>query len=111
MSGRRFRPVAVARLAGYYVTTLVRANLQVAWQVIRGPAGIRPAILRLPLEVDRAWLVVTLANLISLTPGTLTLDLDRDGRTLFVHVLRVTDVDRTRAQLRALERRLLEAFG
>lgn len=105
------RPLALARLVVYYLATLVRANLQVAWQVIQGPSAIRPVIVRVPVHTDRPWLVVTFANLISLTPGTLTLDVTEDRSALDVHVLRTADPDQVRRQLGRLEDRLLEALG
>lgn len=49
-----------------------------------------------------------MANLISLTPGTLSLDVDEDGSALFVHVMYLDDEAETLAQLKTLETRLLE---
>jgi multicomponent Na+:H+ antiporter subunit E len=51
------------------------------------------------------------ANLISLTPGTLSLDLSEDRRMLYIHVMFLDDVDQTRAQIKqGLEKRVLEVM-
>jgi multicomponent Na+:H+ antiporter subunit E len=51
------------------------------------------------------------ANLISLTPGTLSLDLSPDRRVLYIHVMFLDDIEKTRQQIKqGLERRVLEVM-
>ena len=72
----------------------------------------RPAIVAIPLSVTTTFQIVTLANLISLTPGSLNLDLSPDHKTLYMHVMFVDDPDEIRRQIKSgLERRLMEATG
>jgi multicomponent Na+:H+ antiporter subunit E len=105
----RIHPLRVAVLAGDLAVRLVVASGAVVVTVLRPtPARLRSGVVRVPLR-SRSELVTTLvADLISLTPGTLTLDA-RDG-ALFVHVLGLGDADEVRADVAAIERRVLAAF-
>jgi multicomponent Na+:H+ antiporter subunit E len=113
--GRRFRArriVALVRLAAYFAWELVLANLRVAAAVIGPRSRLRPAIVAIPLDADRDVEIATLANLITLTPGTLSVDVSRDRRTLFVHTL-TFDGNATafRREIKeGFERRVLEAL-
>lgn len=65
------------------------------WATIRavlGPADrLRPAILAVPLDVRSPAGIVLFADMVTLTPGTTSLDVSADGRTLYVHVLDAPD--------------------
>ncbi len=105
------RALRMMRFIGFYVRNLVSANLQVARTVTTGRPPIRPAVIRYPLSIRSDGAIALFANLISLTPGTLTLDVDEDGQALWVHGLHVSSPDDLRAHLRDLERRLEEALS
>lgn len=110
------RPLAVLRLAAYFAADLVRASLRVAAQVLSPrPLDLRPAVVALPVRAASDHLLTLLANLISLTPGTLTLEVDRPGSTLYVHVLdvgrRPDAVARVRGSLQHLEVLAVRAVG
>ena len=71
----------------------------------------RPGIIRLPLDARTDMEIMAVANLISLTPGTLSIDLSDDRRYLYVHVMFLDDVDAVRRELKdGLERRVLEVL-
>jgi multicomponent K+:H+ antiporter subunit E len=82
------------KLLGYLLMLLwdiLLANLVVA-RLILGPERLlRPAFLRLPLDLDDEFAIVVLAHSLSLTPGTVSADLSADRRTLLVHVLDLDD--------------------
>lgn len=102
------------RLTGFvafYVRNLVSANLLVARSVLLGRPAIRPAVVRYPMSVRSHLQVTLLANLISLTPGTLTLDIDEEAHALWVHALHVASADDLRRHIADLERRLQEALS
>jgi multicomponent Na+:H+ antiporter subunit E len=114
LGGEGFLRVRLARLPGfllYVLKEVVVANLKVAAAVV-GPAGrLRPAIVAVPLAVDRDAEITLLANLITLTPGTLSLDVSSDRRTLYVHAMATTGPDELRREIRdGFERRILEVF-
>ena len=70
-----------------------------------------PGIFAFRLKVDRNFEITLLANLITLTPGTLSVDVSEDRKTLFVHAIDCSDPDRTRRDIaQGFERRIMEAF-
>jgi multicomponent Na+:H+ antiporter subunit E len=85
------------------------ANLRVARDVITPGNYMRPGIVALPLDAKTDGEITLLANLLSLTPGTISLDLSKDRKELYVHVMFLHDVDEVKEQIKSgFERRLLE---
>jgi multicomponent Na+:H+ antiporter subunit E len=112
-AGRRyFRKVPrLLRFLLFYAGEIVVANARVAYDVITPRHRSRPAVVALPLEAKTDAEILLLANLITLTPGSLTLDISEDRRTLFVHAMFVDDADAFRRTIKeGLERRLLEVL-
>lgn len=96
-------------LLGFFLVELVHSNLRVFWDVITPGHISRPGIVGVPLRAETEMEILLIANLISLTPGTLSIDLSEDRRTLYVHVMFLDDPDRFRKSIKeGLERRLLE---
>lgn len=81
-------------LIGLFLRELVLSALQVALLAVRPRLALRPAIIAYPLTVSTDAQITLLANLITLTPGTLSVDVSNDRRTLFIHVLDLADRDR-----------------
>lgn len=111
----RLRVRAVVRLVAVFVLDLVKANVVVAGQVLRVTTGrgepLRQAIVACPLRTQSDRLVTTVANLVSLTPGTLTVEIDRVDSVIYVHGLDVDSPDQLRSDVRDLEHRVIAAFG
>jgi len=105
------RPLAVLRFAGWFVVALVRASAVVAWEVVTPDDDINEAIVAVPLSTDVPGLVTLIANTISLTPGTLTLEVRAEAPTLWVHVLHLRDVEDMRAEVEHIERMVCATFG
>jgi len=95
-----------------FLWQLLQANLSVARTVLLEPRDrINPAFLAIPLEAETDAEIALLANLITLTPGTLSLDVSTDRRVLYIHTLDVEDVDALRVEIkRSLEKGLLEVI-
>lgn len=101
---RGFRRAALAvRLAVVFLGQLVAANAVVAWEVVTPTHYMRPGIIRVPLRSRTDLEVTLLANLISLTPGTLSLEVADDHSELFVHGLHVHSPEDLRHQVAKLE--------
>ncbi len=84
---------------------------KVAVLVTRRRMDLKPGILAFPLTVDRDFEITLLANLITLTPGTLSVDVSQDRKTLFVHALDCSDVAATKRDIaEGFERKIMEAF-
>ena len=86
-------------LAVFFLYELILANLRVASLVLSRRPRLRPAILAVPIELEHDWQVTLLASLVTLTPGTLSIDVSPDARTLYVHFLDLVDPER---ELRAI---------
>lgn len=93
----------------FFLYELVKANLQVAYEVITPKLGVTPGIVKVPLDVKSNIGITLLANLISLTPGTLSLDISNDKKVLFVHAMYITDKDEFIHSIKnGFEKRILE---
>lgn len=105
------RPAAIARFACYFLYQLTRSTFAVARAVISPRGRLRSHIVTFPLRGGSDAVVTLVANSISLTPGTLTLEVRSDPLTLYVHALDVRDRDGLVHDLRTLEALALRAFG
>ncbi len=105
------RVFRVLRLAGLFVYELVVSSFRVVWDVVTPAHLSRPGIIALPLDVKGDGGVLLVSNLISLTPGSLSLDVSPDLRTLYVHAMFVEDPEALRLELKqGIERRVIEAL-
>jgi multicomponent Na+:H+ antiporter subunit E len=75
----------------FFLYELVKANVQVAYDVITPKFYMKPGIVRVPLDASSDVEITLLANIISLTPGTLSLDVSDDRKVLYVHAMFITD--------------------
>lgn len=75
------------RFACYFLYILVKANLDVAWEIITPGLTIKPRMIRYDVTGLTAIQVTTLANAITLTPGTLSADINDAGDTLYIHAM------------------------
>jgi multicomponent Na+:H+ antiporter subunit E len=80
-------------LIGPFLWAMAKANLDVAYRVITGK--IRPGIVRLSPGLSTDFGITLLANSITLTPGTLSVDVDEESGDLFVHWINVKDTEPT----------------
>lgn len=95
----------------YFLRELTLANLQVAIDVVVPRHMARPAIIAIPLAAETDIEITMLANMLTLTPGSVTIDISPDRKTLYVHVLYLEDgdVEATRRSIKeGFERRILE---
>ncbi len=114
MSGRILAELLrVGRLlafSGYFLVELVKANWEVAWDVLTPRSRLEPGIVAYRL-CSRTPLEITLfANLVTLTPGTLTIALTDEPPTMYIHGMYAGDADDFRAELRTMEDRMLRAW-
>ncbi|WP_369931394.1 Na+/H+ antiporter subunit E [Plantactinospora sp. BC1] len=111
--GGRLRPLALAEFVGRFVVELVVASVQVGWVALR-PGRPRNAIIAIRLRVRTDLNLALTAEVLSLVPGTLIVEADRETGTLYVHVLDVRgaeDLARSRERILGLEARLVRAVG
>jgi multicomponent Na+:H+ antiporter subunit E len=106
--GRTIRPVALLRFVGHFVYKLVEASVIVAWEVATPHNRINEGIVAIELSGAGEWINALVADLVSLTPGTLTLEVQHD--TLYVHVLHLDDLDAVRRDVLLFEELAIRAF-
>lgn len=105
---------SLAWLVVRFVGDLVASSAEVAWEVVTPGSRINAGVIAAPLRTRSPLLVTLIGNMITLTPGTLTLEVLRDddgALTLYVHVLHLKGIDDARENVRRLEARVLAAFG
>lgn len=106
----RLQPLAALGFLVFFLRQLVSASAVVAWEVVTPGSSINQGIVRLPLRTRSPGVATVIANAISLTPGTLTLEVAEDPFVLYVHILHLRSVEQVRGDLREVERRALLAF-
>ncbi|MFC0202184.1 Na+/H+ antiporter subunit E [Paracoccus rhizosphaerae] len=89
-----------ARLIVMFVYELIVSSLPVAKDVLTPGQFSKPALIAVPLNVTTDLQITLLANFISLTPGTLSLDVSDDRKTLYIHAMFGDEPDEIRAQIR-----------
>jgi multicomponent Na+:H+ antiporter subunit E len=103
----------VVRFALFYLGEMVLSNLRLAHDLMTPRYSMRPGVIAVPLDAETDVEITLLANLITLTPGSVSLDLSPDRRVLYVHVMYIDhgDVDGARRRIKDdLERRVLEVL-
>lgn len=109
--GARIHPLAALHFAGWFAWKLVEANVVVGWEVLTPRNRINEGVVAVPLHGCSDGLTTLVASCVSLTPGTLVLDVDRDPLVLYVHVLHLRTIDDVRAEVHTLEHLAIRAFG
>lgn len=106
------RPAMLPRLLPVVLWDILVANITVAWIVLTRPnERLRPQFLRVPLDIRDPYAIISLASIITLTPGTVSVQLDPDQWVLHVHALDCPDADAAIAEIkRRYERPLGELF-
>lgn len=95
----------------YFLKELFIANIRVAYEVLTPRLRVTPAIVAIPLTIKSNTEITLLANLITLTPGTLSLDVSDDKKTLYVHTMYMDDVEAFRRSVtEGFEKKVRELF-
>ncbi len=96
------------RLIVFFHYELVVSSLRVVWDVVTPPILARPGIIAVRLEPASDGEIFLLSSLVSLTPGTLSLDVSEDRRILYVHAMFADDPEEVRQSVKnGMERRVL----
>ncbi|MFD1769713.1 Na+/H+ antiporter subunit E [Sphingobacterium suaedae] len=103
-----YRVPKIINFIFYFVYELIKANVQVAFDVVTPKYFFKPGIVKYPLHAKTDFEINLLTTMLSLTPGTLILDISEDKKTIYIHVMYLTDPEKFVAQTKTgLERRLL----
>jgi multicomponent Na+:H+ antiporter subunit E len=106
-----WRTVHAIGLAAFFAKELLAANVRVALDVLRPGLRIEPAVVGIPLDVTSDGEILLLSTLINITPGSVTIDLSDDRKTLYVHVMHMKSADESRREIKeGFERRVKLLF-
>lgn len=84
---------SIIKLGLIFIRELTMSNISVLLLVIRPKLDIHPMIFALPTELEHDWEITLLSSLITLTPGTIVLNVSDDQNTLYIHAIDVDDVE------------------
>ncbi len=110
LQGYPARIPRILRFIGFFIKELLLANLKVAFDILTPPWHMKPGVIAMPLEARTELEITMVANLISLTPGTLSLDVSDDRKVLYIHAMFLDDEEELRHNLKEMEYRALELF-
>lgn len=103
------KSAVLVRFVVFYLADVLRSNIQVAADVVTPASRARPCIVAVPLDARTDVEITLLANLITMTPGSLAIDVADDRSVVYVHAMYVDDPDELRRAIKEdLERRVLE---
>lgn len=90
-----------------FIWDVILANLRIAYEVATPNLNIKPGVFAYPLAAKTDMEITSLANYITLTPGTLSLDVSDDRSVLFIHAMYLDDEQELIDEIRVVERRIL----
>lgn len=105
------RPVHATRFVLWFAYKLVESTLVVARAVISPGSRVHTGIISVPLQGCSDVVATVIGDAISLTPGTLTLEVRRNPLVLYIHALDTRDLHAIRRDVRKLEVLAVRAFG
>ena len=91
-----YNVIAIIRLLYIFLVELVKSNLSVLKVILSPKLNLRPGIFALETELEKEWEITILSNLITLTPGTLVLEVSEDNKTLYIHAMDIDDVEQAK---------------
>lgn len=102
------KPIEVLKVMPRFLFDILKASAEVALIALKPRIEIRPGIVRVDSHLRNKTALVFLANYITLTPGTLTVDIDTSHHHIFVHALDLETLDASeiREEVALLEKRL-----
>jgi multicomponent Na+:H+ antiporter subunit E len=91
----------------FYILALVQSNFQVAAIILSPKLKTRAEFIEFPVRVKSSAGLLLLSNLVSMTPGTLSVDISDDKKTLVVHALLINDKQNTHQSIESIQKRIL----
>ncbi|NBJ68597.1 MULTISPECIES: Na+/H+ antiporter subunit E [Clostridia] len=85
------RVIKIISLILLFIKELISSNIEIVKLVYTPKPDFEPGIFTFPTELKSNWEITLLANLITLTPGTLSVAVSRDNTKLFIHAMDIND--------------------
>ena len=94
----------------FYIYKVFQANIELAFQILAPRLKMSPGILEIPVTLSHPQAILLLVNMITMTPGTLTMDLSEDKRFIYVHFLFLVDEQKKIREIKNLEKKIAHLF-
>jgi multicomponent Na+:H+ antiporter subunit E len=107
----KISPLAALHFVGFFLYKLAEANLVLAWEIVTPRNRINTGVVEVPLRTESNMATMIVANVITLTPGSLVLEAVGSPPVLYVNVLHLHDLERVRNNLLHIEELSVRAFG
>jgi multicomponent Na+:H+ antiporter subunit E len=88
-----FRLWSFIKLVFIFIKELILSNIAIVKVVLKPKLDMSPAIFAMDTELTKDWQITLLSSLITLTPGTLVIDVSEDNKTLFIHAMNIGEVE------------------
>jgi multicomponent Na+:H+ antiporter subunit E len=88
-----FRLWSFIKLIFIFIKELILSNIAIVKVVLKPKLDMRPAIFAMDTVLTKDWQITLLSSLITLTPGTLVIDVSDDNKTLFIHAMNIGEVE------------------
>lgn len=107
----RIRPAWAARFVTRVLWSLLRANVEVAREVLRPGSRVRTGIIAIPMDNCSDGLITLVTNVLGMAPGTMPVEVTRHPPVIYVHLLHADDPEVRRADITGLAELAVRAFG
>lgn len=107
----RVHPFWMLYFVGWVLVKLAQSNLVLAWEIVTPRNQIHTGVIAVPMRTESRAVFLLVGNVITLTPGTLTIEVAGSPPTVYVHVLHLHDVERVRRDLQRVEELAVRACG
>lgn len=92
-----------------FIKELIFSNIDIVKLVYTPKLDVEPGIFQLPIELKSNWEITMLANLISLTPGTLSVAVSSDNTHLYIHAMNIDTVEESISSIKdTFEKAIME---
>ena len=94
----------------FYILKVFQANFELAFHILSPRLKMQPGIVKIPVTLTHPQAILLLANMITMTPGSLTMDLSEDKRYIYVHFLFLLDEEKKLREIKNLENKIDNLF-
>ena len=94
----------------FYISKVIQSNFELAYHIISPRLKMKPGIVKIPVNLKNNQAILLLVNAITMTPGTLTLDLSEDKKNIYVHFLFLSNEEKRIEEIKKLEMRISKLF-
>jgi multicomponent Na+:H+ antiporter subunit E len=95
----------------YYFGKVIESNISIAVDILTPGFRMSPALVAVPLKSESKGYLLAISNLISMTPGTLSLDFSEDKNELIIHSMYCDDIEEFKRDIDKLQDRVIKLYN